>query len=152
MIDLITAQVGRLLRRADDRYDEIRKNPVTGAAWISEVDPEAPQKRTARNALLAQVQFRKDGAAGIELPLSYEERERLKRKGRLEYLVSCFARSVEHQDFNLGGHPSFKDYARGVLASPYAPPSIKADVDLLKRYPPEPLTGLGTGLIWRSGR
>jgi hypothetical protein len=151
MIDLITAQVERLFRQADDRHEKIRKNPVTGAAWLSGVDPEGLQKRMARDALLAQVQFRKDGPAGIELPLSYEERERLKLKGPIEYLVSSFGCSLANRDFLLEGHPSFEVYARGALAFPYAPDFIRTNMDLLKCFPPKPLPGLEAGLIWCSG-
>jgi hypothetical protein len=42
--------------------------------------------------------------------------------------------------------------ACGVIASPYAPPFIKNDENLRKLYPPQPLDGLGSGLIWRPGR
>jgi len=148
----VSEQVERLFDQADDRYEKIRTNPVTGTTWVPGIDPLAPQKRMARAALLAQEQFRGRGPAGIELPLSYEERERLRAEGSIEYVMSCFARSVADNDFKLEGHPSFEEYARGFLASPNAPPSIKADVDLLKRYSPKPLAGLGAGLIWRSDR
>lgn len=146
----ITAQVDHLFSQADDRHEKTRRNPVTGSTWLRGVDPVAPQKRVACDALLAREQFGKSGPTGIELPLSYEERERLK-DSNLGCLVAWFARSLAHRDFDLKGHPSFEIYARGVLASSYTPKDIKADVDLLRRYPPHPLPGLESGLIWRSG-
>src|SRR5262249_25366595 len=51
---------------------------------------------------------------------------------------------------SAAGHPLFEDYARGVMASPYAPPIMKQNAQLTERYPPLPLHGLGYGLIWRE--
>jgi hypothetical protein len=45
-------------------------------------------------------------------------------------------------------HPSFNDYARGLMASEYTPDFIKKDEDLQRRFAPRPLTGLGPALIW----
>jgi hypothetical protein len=54
------------------------------------------------------------------------------------------------RDYDTAGHPRFEEYARGVMASPLAPDFVRNDPELLKRYPPTPLAGLGAGLIWRS--
>jgi hypothetical protein len=45
-------------------------------------------------------------------------------------------------------HPSFDNYACGVMASEYAPDLIKKDEELQRRFPPCQLTGLGPGLCW----
>jgi hypothetical protein len=81
------------------------------------------------------------------LPLSYEERESLKGGG-LPHMVAWYARSLENLNYDYDGHPSFDDYARGVLASSMAPDFITSDQTLLDRYPPSPLRRLGPGLIW----
>ena len=84
-----------------------------------------------------------------ELPLSYQERERLKVCG-VNYIISVFGRSLAYRDFRTEGHPNFDEYARGVMASEMAPPFIREDEQLLRQYPPEPLKGMGPGLQWRG--
>ena len=65
-----------------------------------------------------------------ELPLSYQERERLKVCG-VNYIISVFGRSLAYRDFRTEGHPNFDEYARGVMASELAPPFIREDEQLL---------------------
>jgi hypothetical protein len=83
-----------------------------------------------------------------QLPLSYTEREALKGQGGVGYIMSVFARSLKAQKNDTSKHPSFHAYASGVMASPYAPGFIKTDPDLLDRYPPRALPGLGPGLYF----
>jgi hypothetical protein len=54
------------------------------------------------------------------------------------------------RDFETEGHPRFEEYARGVMASPETPDHVRNDPNLLGRFPPTPLPGLGGGLIWRQ--
>jgi hypothetical protein len=42
----------------------------------------------------------------------------------------------------------FDGYARGVMASDFSPEFITHDPVLQKRFPPQPLQGLGPGLCW----
>lgn len=63
-----------------------------------------------------------------ELPLSYQERERL-----IPYIVSVYGRSLAVRDFRTKGHPKFDDYARGVMASEMTPWFIRGDAHLLRR-------------------
>jgi hypothetical protein len=81
------------------------------------------------------------------LPLSYDDRESLK-VGGLPHIVAWFARSLAACDYDFGIHPFFEPYARGVLASPYAPDFITHDKTLQQRFPPRQLKGLGPGLCW----
>jgi hypothetical protein len=67
----------------------------------------------------------------------------------VHYWVALFARSLATLDYDFKSHPSFDEYARGVMASPNAPEFIKKDPDLRRRFSPGPLRGLGSGLIWR---
>jgi hypothetical protein len=108
-----------------------------------------PQKRAACRALVAREVFAFRNPGMPPLPLSYAEREELKGKGGENYLVSVYARSLAAQKYRSTVHPGFSVYARGVMASPFAPDFIKQDQALLKRYPPRPLGGLGPGLCWR---
>jgi hypothetical protein len=55
---------------------------------------------------------------------------------------------LEALGYDLDAHPTFEEYARGVLASTYAPDFITEDEQLKERFPPRHLAGLGSGLYW----
>jgi hypothetical protein len=142
--------VDRLFANAPDRHEELRRNPVDGGCFVSGLDPIEPQKGRAERALLAREWFRSMAPDRIELPLGYREREDMKRGG-VAHIVAWFARSLNVNGYDIERHPLFNDYARGVLASPYAPDFITSDAALAARFPPRPLAGLGPGLIWNPG-
>ena len=124
-------------------------NPVTGSKWLRGVDPVESQKQTALRALIAREWFERTGPEDAPpLPLSYDKRESLK-SGGLPHIVAWFARSIAANHYEIERHPSFEEYARGVLASPYAPDFIKEDEHLAHRFPPCLLKSLGPGLHWR---
>jgi len=101
-----------------------------------------------RRALFARKWFDLNGPPDARpLPLGYDEREALKRGG-LTHIVAWFACSLACRDYSVKDHPSFDDYARGVMASDDAPDLITRDEQLRKRFPPRPLTGLGPALVW----
>jgi hypothetical protein len=154
MKSLIEAQVDHLFRNAPDRFEEIRRNPVTGGRWVRGDDPIGPQKRAACRALRARAWFAQNGPKDAPpFPLGYHDREDLKCGGHpLRHLVAWFARSLAFRDYAYEGHPSFDDFACGVLASPDAPWFIKEDQALTKRYPPRTLPGLGSGFCWKPVR
>jgi hypothetical protein len=62
--------------------------------------------------------------------------------------VRWFARSLEACNYDFGIHPLLAPYARGVLASPYAPDFITQDKTLQQRFPARQLKGLGPGHYW----
>lgn len=68
----------------------------------------------------------------------------------VRYILSVFARSLAHRDYRTDGHPKFDEYARGAMASDMTPEFIRKDAQLLRQYPPEPLNGMGPGLVWRG--
>jgi hypothetical protein len=145
----VKATVDRLFRDAPDRRDWLRVNPVTGAGFNGR-DPIKQQKEAAYRVLAAREWFDSVRPADAPpLPLSYSERESLK-VGGLSSVVAWFARSLENLNYDFNKHPSFDDYARGVLASPIAPDLIKTDQGLISRYPPNKLYGLEPGLYWES--
>jgi hypothetical protein len=119
---------------------------------ISAVDLNTRQKRLGRRALAARKWFDLYGPPEARpLPLGYDEREALKRGG-LPTIVALYARSLEGRDYDLEEHPSFDDYACGVMASdqlscPGA--HIQEDEELQRRFPPRQLKGLGPGLYWQ---
>lgn len=81
------------------------------------------------------------------LPLGYNERERLKHGG-VDHILAWYARSLDCRNYDVLAHPVFEDYARGVMASEFAPEFVTEDEKLKKRFPPRPLTGMGPGLCW----
>jgi hypothetical protein len=144
----VQREVRRLFSSASDRFERLRENPITGAHWLSDVDPIRPQIRAARRALIARYEFASMAPPDAPpLPLSYDERERLK-VGGLPHIVAWFARSSESFKYDFGIHPTFDSYAHGVLASPYAPCFITQDATLQQRFPAHQLKGLGPGLYW----
>jgi hypothetical protein len=102
-------------------------------------------------ALAARKWFAKHGPPDLQpLPLGYDQREALKDGSvSAQLILAWFARSLASLDYNFEMHPSFQNYACGVMASPdtglYC---IKKNKQLRKRFPPRLLPGLGPGLIW----
>ena len=107
------------------RHGEICDWPVIGGHYVSGFDPIEVARETAVRALLARDWFAENGPADAQpLPLSHNEREDLK-VGGVKHLMAWFARSLEGLDWKFWQHPSFDDYARGVMASDDAPTSSR---------------------------
>jgi hypothetical protein len=81
------------------------------------------------------------------LPLGYDERESLKHGG-VDHILAWYARSLADQNYDVLKHPSFCDYACGVMASPDTHKRVREDEQLRKRFPPRPLDGLDRHLFW----
>jgi len=113
--------------------------------------PRAIQRKISRRALFAREWFSFYGPHDAQpLPLSNEEIANRKRgsdskNAPLSYITSCFAHSLRSHKYDVNSHPSFEDFARGVLAAGYAPAFVREDEALCKRYPPRPLRGLNRG-------
>jgi hypothetical protein len=132
-----------------ESYKQYSYIPIIGGGYIPGEDDVRPLKKLARNALAAREWFAVNGPADAPpLPLSYGEREDLKHGG-LDHIVAWYARSLEGQTYNFAKHPSFYDYACGVMASEHAPDFIKG-AELRLRFIPRELTGLGPGLYWNT--
>jgi hypothetical protein len=150
MSTYIERHVKQLFADVRRQTGKICENPVTGGRFIVGDDCIFEQERLAVNALKAR-----DWSGVPDLPLTQHDRERKKGKGGIDYIKSLFARSLAHRDYRTDGHPTFDQYARGVMASDMIPKWlrdewIQMDVELLRRYPPTPLKGMGGGLIWRG--
>lgn len=150
VIDLeITSHVNRAFSEIGGCPGETVENPVTGSSWVKGVDGEQLQKANARRALIAVKRFAHEGPSDAPpLPTTRGECESLK-KGGLSHLVAWFAESLRRMDYDMDTHPSFDDYARGVMESPHAPDFIRQDQALKWRFPPNPLAHLRSGLVWR---
>jgi hypothetical protein len=109
---------------------------------VIENDPEGPLAQNARKW------FADNGPPDLQpLPLGYNERERLKHGGA-DHILAWYARSLDGLDYDVSAHPSFYDYACGVMASEFAPNFIKNNETLKKHFPPRELAGRGPGLWW----
>ncbi len=117
---------------------------------ISGVDLLTEQRGEQKQAQRARKPFAENGSADAPpLPLDYDEREALKRGGQ-DHIVALFARSLAGQGYDWQKHPSFYEYACGIMASENIVPDVKNDEELKKRYPPRPLNGLSErDLCWR---
>jgi hypothetical protein len=146
---LIEKEVDRLFSEIKAKRGDQCVNPVTGGRFLWGEDPIEPQKRDARRALFAREMFALSAPPDAPvLPLSYGERERLK-VGGFPTIVALYARSLESRDYDTKQHPSFYDFACGVMASEFnGHPRMKEDEGLKRRFPPRQLKGLGSGLMW----
>jgi hypothetical protein len=151
MYPQIEQQVDQLFADALRRSPDVCENPVTGERFVPGDDPVRPHKERAIRALVAQLWFATQKPWGApDLPLSYDDREEIRWQGSgLFYLVGAFARSLQHGDFWIEGHPDFDTFARGVMASPVTPAKFRNDLDLLHRFRPKPLPGLTPGLVFK---
>ncbi len=147
---IINEHVEQLFRDASPRSGQLCRNPVAGGEWLVGEDPIKPQKKRARRALVAREWFYLHGPKDAPpLPLSGFEWYALRYRDPLGHLVVDFARSLEINGWEINNHPSFDDFARGVMASEDSPEFTRKNEALLKRYPPRPLAGIGPGLVWR---
>jgi hypothetical protein len=90
MYETIESYVARLFREADDRFERMRRDPVTGFIWFSDRDPIAQQQARACRALRAREMFARTAPPDApQLPLSCEDSQRLKRGG-LSHIVAWF--------------------------------------------------------------
>lgn len=108
-------------------------------------------KALEQKAQLARQHFAQHGPPDAPpLPLGYDERDSIKGRSPLKTMVSLYARSLQGCHYDLDLHPSFDDYACGVMASEYNGwPSLKEDPEMHRRFPPRKLVGLGAGLMWK---
>ncbi len=130
---LIEIEVDRLFREMGAASGDYCHNPITGASFVWDVDPIEPQKRDAVLALLAREWFAINA----------------KNARGLTSVVGSYARSLAARDWNLPEHPSFDDFACGLMAWEHTPDFIKNDEALRRRFPPRSLPGLGPGLYWQ---
>ena len=148
-MSIIRAHVDRMYRAAP-KDEQFYSDPVFGAEWLKSAMPMAKQKKGARRALLAREWFYLHGPSDAPpLPLDGEEQADLKYRDPLAHLVTQFSKSLAANGWDIHSHPSFKAYARGVMASPLAADLVRNDDAMRKRYPPRELQFILSGMIWR---
>jgi hypothetical protein len=118
-------------------------------SWVDMQDTPAKQRQFERQALAAREWFKRHGPPDAPVfPIGYAGRERLKIGG-LPLMVALYARSLAGLSYNFDEHPSFDDYAAGVMASEkHAPDVLWTDEEMRRRFPPRPLAWLESGLYW----
>ena len=100
-----------------------------------------------RRARAARKWFADYGPPDLQpLPLGYNQREDLKHGG-VDHILAWYARSLDCRNYDVLEHPSFDEYARGVMASEFVPDFIKND-ETLQSFPPRPLEWLNNAMVW----
>lgn len=141
--------VERLFSEIKAKRGECCRNPVTGGGFVWGMDPIAPQKKAAVLALRAQEWFAVNGPRDAPpFPLSCDDVERYRNARGLAGIVGFFARSLSRQNCDVSKHPSFDDFARGLMASNTGLWGIEKDENLKRRFPPCPLAGMTPGAYW----
>ena len=99
-------------------------------------------------ALAARAAFRETAPHWApELPLSSADIEKLIHcKNNWFVLVGYYARSLACA--NWGIHPTFRDYACGLMACEFAPQHLRIDPELQVEFPPRELAGFDRALCW----
>ena len=149
-IDLTERRIRKLVEQGPDAGYGSRRNSITGGLWVPGEDSIEEQVDAAIRAYKARVYFASHGPSDCQpLPLSYNEREEIKLRGGLSYIVALYARSLAARDYLLDGHPDFDTYASGLLAIP----NLKrlflwTEPALATRYPPCLLPGLDGSGYW----
>jgi hypothetical protein len=155
---LVEKEVERLFAEISARRGDLCRNPVTGAEFVWGVDPIAPQKREAALALSACEWFAANGPGGAPpLPLSHDDVEDYRNARGLKGIVGFYARSLSRegygrQSYDVANHPSFEDFARGLMAVAVSSGlwGLERDKALLRRFPPRPLPGMTPGAYWAT--
>jgi len=150
----IEREVDRLFSEIKAKRGDFCVNPVTGGHFVWGVDPIAPQKWEAVRALRAAEWFAANGPPDAPpLPLSDHDVDGYRNARRLMGVVGFYARSVSRegygrQSYDICNHPSFEDFARGLMAINTGSWGIENDEDLKRRFPPRPLEGMTPSAFW----
>jgi hypothetical protein len=143
--------VDRLFCEMDAKRGECCRNPVTGGGFVWGLDPIAPQKKAAVVALRAGEWFAVNGPPdAAPLPLSDADVEHYRNARGLAGLVGFYARSLSRQEYDVRNHPSFDDFARGLMAIAMDTGlwGLEKDTELKRRFPPCPLEGMNSGAAY----
>lgn len=135
---------------------ECCNNPVTGAGFVWGIDPLSVQKKEAIAALRAREWFAINGPPDAPpLPLSHSDVDDYREARGLAGVVGFYARSLSRQGYDrrrydVRNHPSFNDFARGLMAMAVdrGLRGLEQDAQLKRRFPPRPLVGMTPGAYW----
>ena len=154
--NLIEKEVDRLFAELNAKPGECCRNPVTGIGFVWGDDPIAPQKEEAVRALRAAEWFAVNGPPDAPpLPLSHDEIEDYRKARGLAGVVGFYARSLSRQgygrqSYDVRKHPSFEDFARGLMAIAVDRGlwDLEKDAQLKRRFAPCLLAGMTPGAYW----
>jgi hypothetical protein len=143
-VDRLFSEIKTQAKRGD-----LCQNPVTGGGFVWGVDPIALQKKEAVVALRAREWFAVNGPVGASpLPLSDDDIEEYRSARGLKGVVGFYARSLYRHDYDVQTHPSFENFARGLMAINTGLWRIEKDPQLRMRFPPRPLAGMTPSAYW----
>jgi hypothetical protein len=146
----IEEQVDRLFSEIKTKHGECCVNPVTGTLFLRGIDSIRTQKKAAVAGLRAREWFAVNGPPDAPpLPLSVDEHEDYRHGRGLRQIVGFYGRSLEANEYDIHRHPSFEDFARGLMACNSGGWGVEKDPEMRKRFPPRPLPGMGPGLYWQ---
>jgi hypothetical protein len=146
----IEQQVDRLFSEVKAKRGDCCANPVTGTWFQWGIDSIRTQKKAAIAALRAREWFAVNGPPDAPpLPLSVDEHEDYRHGRGLRQIVGFYGRSLEANEYDIHRHPSFEDFARGLMACNSGGWGVEKDPEMRKRFPPRPLPGMGPGLYWQ---
>jgi hypothetical protein len=153
---LVEKEVQRLFAEMGTKRGDLCRNPVTGAEFVWDVDPVALQKREAALALFVREWFTANGPGDApQLPLAHDDIENYRNARGLKGIVGFYARSLSRQgygrqSYDVCYHPSFKDFARGLMALAVSRGlwGLEEDAQLMRRFPPRKLPGMTPGAYW----
>ncbi len=149
--NLLEKEVDRLFSEIKAAPGQICINPVDNGGFVWGVDPIAEQKERSIVALLAREWFAVNGPPDAPpLPLHVDDRDRYRDARGLKGVVGFYARSLSRQDYDVRKHPSFDDFARGLMALAMEKGvwNLEKDETLIRRFPPLPLAGMTPSAFW----
>ncbi|SHG24141.1 hypothetical protein [Bradyrhizobium erythrophlei] len=148
---LIENEVDRLFAELNAKPGECCDNPVTGGGFVWGLDPIATQKKEAVARLRAREWFALNGPPDAPpLPLSHADVGDYRDARGLKGVVGFYARSLSRQGYDVQKHPSFDDFARGLMALAVEKGlwNLENDQTLIRRFRPRPLEGMTPSAFW----
>jgi hypothetical protein len=140
-IDRATACVTRVYENGPDDIDD---NPVAGwGDFLGGYDCLEAFIEPAIRAVLARRWHAVNGPQDPDLqplPLGCPEMEDAKYRSEAGRMLAWYSRSLAHNDYDFQRHPSFFEYACGILADEKAGSQLLEE--LRDRFPPRLLPGL----------
>ena len=146
---LLKREVEQLFSGIKANRGECCVNPITGGKFVMGLDPIAIQKKKAFAALLAREWFAVNGPPDAP-PLPLYDVDSYRNARGLKGVVGFYARSLSRQEYDVCNHPSFDDFARGLmaLAAERGLWGLENDETLMRRFPPRPLVGMMPSAYW----
>jgi hypothetical protein len=150
----IEVLVDQLFSGIKARRGECCVVPITGARFVMGLDPIAIEKKKAIAALLAREWFAVNGPPDAP-PLPLYDVDSYRNARGLKGVVGFYARSLSRaghgrKRYQFQTHPSFDDFARGLmaLATEGGLWGLEEDETLIRRFPPRPLVGMTPSAYW----